>query len=99
MVAKIRFVTRLCAPERPWMWSRASRRSTSLRELRSFGSADQTTTTTAAAGVQVGRIRQAPGLAPASGGVSEAITGWPGFQHPPEAEARFFMASGVHRNT
>jgi hypothetical protein len=37
--------------------------STSLRQLRSFGSADQTTT--AAVEVQVGRIRQALGLPPA----------------------------------
>jgi hypothetical protein len=40
--------------------------SSSLRELRSFGSADQTTT--AAVEVQVGRIRQALGLPPSSGG-------------------------------
>ena len=40
--------------------------STSLRELRSFGSADQTTT--AAVEVQVGRIRQALGLSPSGGG-------------------------------
>lgn len=40
--------------------------STSLRQLRSFGSADQTTTT--AVEVQVGRIRQALGLPPASTG-------------------------------
>ncbi|HSS88029.1 MAG TPA: hypothetical protein VLL69_01825 [Streptosporangiaceae bacterium] len=40
--------------------------STSLRELRSFGSADQTTA--AAVEVQVGRIRQALGLPPSSGG-------------------------------
>jgi hypothetical protein len=39
--------------------------STSLRELRSFGSADQTTT--AAVEVQVGHIRQALGLPPAGG--------------------------------
>jgi hypothetical protein len=39
--------------------------STSLRQLRSFGSADQTTTT--AVEVQVGRIRLALGLPPASG--------------------------------
>ena len=40
--------------------------SSSLRQLRSFGSADQTTA--AAVEVQVGRIRQALGLPPASGG-------------------------------
>jgi hypothetical protein len=40
--------------------------STSLRELRSFGSADQTTT--AAVEAQVGRLRQALGLPPASTG-------------------------------
>jgi 1-aminocyclopropane-1-carboxylate deaminase/D-cysteine desulfhydrase-like pyridoxal-dependent ACC family enzyme len=40
--------------------------STSLRQLRSFGSADQATT--AAAEIQVGRIRQALGLPPSSGG-------------------------------
>ena len=40
--------------------------STSLRQLRSFGGADQTTT--AAVEVQVGRIRQALGLPPASAG-------------------------------
>jgi hypothetical protein len=40
--------------------------STSLRQLRSFGSADQTTTT--AVEVQVGRILQALGLPPSSGG-------------------------------
>jgi hypothetical protein len=40
--------------------------STSLRQLRSFNSADQATT--AAVEVQVGRIRQALGLPPASGG-------------------------------
>jgi hypothetical protein len=40
--------------------------SASLRQLRSFGSADQTTTT--AVQVQVGRIRQALGLPPASTG-------------------------------
>ena len=39
---------------------------TSLRQLRSFGSADQTTTT--AVEVQVGRIRQVLGLPPASTG-------------------------------
>jgi hypothetical protein len=44
-----------------WLWSR-----TSLTELRSFGSADQTTA--AAVEVQVGRIRQALGLLPASAG-------------------------------
>jgi hypothetical protein len=40
--------------------------STSLRQLRSFGSADRTTT--AAVEVQAGRIRQALGLPPVSGG-------------------------------
>jgi hypothetical protein len=40
--------------------------STSFRELRSFGSADQTTT--AAVEVQVGRIRQALGVSPSGGG-------------------------------
>jgi len=40
--------------------------STSLRQLRSFGGADRTTT--AAVEVQVGRIRQTLGLPPASGG-------------------------------
>jgi hypothetical protein len=40
--------------------------STSLRQLRSFGSADQATT--AAVETQVGRIRQDLGLAPASAG-------------------------------
>ena len=40
--------------------------STSLRQLRSFGSADQTTT--AAVEAQVGRLRQALGLPPASAG-------------------------------
>ncbi|HUL27567.1 MAG TPA: hypothetical protein VLW44_17555 [Streptosporangiaceae bacterium] len=40
--------------------------STSLRQLRSFASADQTTT--AAVEVQVGLIRQALGLPPSSGG-------------------------------
>ena len=48
------------------MWSRASRRLTSLSELRSFGSADQTTT--AAVDFQVGRIRQALGLPPPAAG-------------------------------
>jgi hypothetical protein len=40
--------------------------SSSLRQLRSFGSADQTTT--AAVGVQVGHVRQALGLPSASAG-------------------------------
>ena len=40
--------------------------SASLRQLRSFGSADQTTA--AAVEVQVGRIRQALGLPPVSAG-------------------------------
>ena len=40
--------------------------STSLRQLRSFGSAGQATT--AAVEVQVGRLRQALGLPPASAG-------------------------------
>ena len=40
--------------------------STSLRQLRSFGGADQAAT--AAVEVQVGRIRQALGLPPSSGG-------------------------------
>jgi hypothetical protein len=41
--------------------------STSLRQLRSFGSADQTTTTAVEA--QVGRIRQALGLPPPAQGL------------------------------
>jgi hypothetical protein len=40
--------------------------STSLRQLRSFGSADQTTT--AAVEVEVGRLRRALGLPPSSAG-------------------------------
>jgi hypothetical protein len=47
----------------------------SLRQLRSFGSADQATT--AAVEAQVGRIRQALGLPPPAEGVTDTVTGWP----------------------